>query len=97
MQLLKYIILISLLFTACSLERRCLKRYPLPSTTVITETVEVVVYRDTTVYVYIPADTMYHTETILAQAPGCTYPVLRLGVDSAYFIFQMRNTNFDRR
>jgi hypothetical protein len=97
MQLLKYIILISLLFTACSLERRCLKRYPLPSTTVITETVEVVVYRDTTVYVYIPADTIYHTDTILVKDDGINYPLQRLDVDYAYSIFQIRNNKLDFR
>jgi hypothetical protein len=49
----------------------------MPSTTVITETVEVVVYRDTTVYVYIPADTIYHTDTILVKDDGINYPLMR--------------------
>lgn len=97
MWIYKYIIIISLFFLSCSLEKKCLKKYPLPPPSVVVETIEKIVYKDTTIYIYIPPDTVYHTDTILIKNGKVNYPFQRLDVDYAYSTFQIQNNKLDFR
>ena len=53
--------------SACATQERCNERYP-PKVTEVTKTVTV--YRDTTVYVYIHADTVHDTKTVYIDRGG---------------------------
>ena len=62
---MKYLLLILtvVIFSSCMTQKRCAERFP-PQIVKETETITEIVYRDTTVYVQIPADTVKLTDTM---------------------------------
>ena len=62
---MKYLlfILVAVLFSSCLTQRRCAEKFP-PQIVTETETVKEIVYRDTTIYIHVPADTVYLTDTM---------------------------------
>jgi len=64
------LILMVLIFSSCVTRKICLKKFP-----VVADTVEVVhyrdslVYRDTTIWVTIPGDTIIHSDSVLIPCP----------------------------
>lgn len=71
-----------LILSGCATQRRCAEKWP-PQTNYITETK--IIHRDTTIYITIPADTVYRTDTVKVGADGLiNYPVQRLDVRFAW-------------
>ena len=61
------IILIAVLFTGCITQKKCLRKFP-PQIITEKEVITEIIYRDTTIYVHIPADTVY-AENIIFKTP----------------------------
>jgi len=60
-----FALIVASILSGCVTQRRCLEKYPpLPADTVIKE---IVTYRDTTVYIALPADTL--TDSVFIQVP----------------------------
>jgi hypothetical protein len=68
---MKYILLILplFLFASCVTQKRCAQKFP-PQIITKTETITETVYRDTTIYVHIPADTIYSEKVIFKSPEG---------------------------
>ena len=66
---MKYLLLILtvVIFSSCVTQKRCAQKFP-PQVKVVTETVTETIYRDTTIYVHIKADTVY-SEKIIYETP----------------------------
>ena len=61
------VILIAVLFTGCITQKKCLRKFP-PQIITEKEVITEIIYRDTTIYVHIPADTVY-AENIIFKTP----------------------------
>jgi len=65
------IVALALLLTGCITERKCLKRYPPEIKETITiETETVTIRRDTTIYITLPGEVQYQTDTVIIGAGG---------------------------
>lgn len=94
----KIVILLLLVGVAasCTTQKKCFKKFPPPSPSTNVEVKEVVKYKDTTIYVYLPADTVQKTDTIIIGVDGqVNYPLQRLDVNYAYATFQIKNSKLD--
>ena len=60
------VLTLGLFFTSCATQRRCLEKYP-PVTTI--QIKDSIAYRDTTVYVPLPADTITKDTVIVLPCP----------------------------
>jgi hypothetical protein len=66
---MKYLIILLVLFSSCVTQKRCDSRFPpIIKDSIIRETVTI--YRDTTVYVQIKADTVHDTTTVYLDKGG---------------------------
>jgi hypothetical protein len=70
------------------------RKYPMPEPTINTVVKETVVYRDTTIYVQIPADTVFKTDTVSVDLKTglINYPLQRLDVEYAYSTVSIINS-----
>lgn len=85
-----------LLLGSCTTQKRCFNKFPPPPPSTNVEVKEVVKYKDTTIYVYLPADTVQKTDTIIIGVDGqVNYPLQRLDVEYAYATFQIKNSKLD--
>lgn len=85
-----------LLLGSCTTQKRCFNKFPPPPPSTNVEVKEVVKYKDTTIYVYLPADTVQKTDTIIIGVDGqINYPLQRLDVEYAYSTFQIKNSKLD--
>jgi len=85
-----------LLLSSCVTQNKCLKKYPTPLPNTNIEVKEVIKYRDTTIYIQLPADTVKITDTIIISTNGLVnYPLQRLDVDYAYSTFQIKNSKLE--
>lgn len=92
------IFLLILLLSSCVTQNKCLKKYPQPLPDTNVEVKEVIKYRDTTIYVSLPADTVKITDTIIIGANGLiNYPLHRLDVDYAYSTVQIKNSKLEHK
>lgn len=92
------IFLLILLLSSCVTQNRCLKKYPPPLPDTNVEIREIIKYRDTTIYVFLPADTIRTTDTIMIGTNGLiNYPLHRLDVDYAYSTVQIKNSKLEHK
>jgi hypothetical protein len=68
---MKYLIIILNLavLSGCNVKRWCYNRYP-PVETIVTETKYDTIWRDTTIFVHIPADTVYAEKVVFKTPEG---------------------------
>lgn len=82
-----------LFFTSCITQNKCLEKYPNPPPSVEKVVETITVYKDTTVYVYLLADTVYKTDTVLVNKEGkVNYPLNRLDVEYAWSTIEIKNS-----
>ena len=85
-----------LLLSSCTTQKKCFNKFPPPPPSTNVEIKEIVSYRDTTIYVYLPADTVQKTDTIIIGVDGLVnYGFQRLDVEYAYSTFQIKNSKLD--
>lgn len=86
--------LILILFSGCMTKRQWQRRYPVPEPDTIVQVREKTIYRDTTIYVQIPADTIYKTDTVTVDLETglVSYPFQRLDVEYAYSTVSIINS-----
>ena len=67
---MKYLLLILtvVMFSSCLTQKRCAERFP-PQIVTKTETITEIVYRDTTIYVPIPGETVYDSIPVPIPCP----------------------------
>lgn len=69
---MKHLIIISvvtIMVSSCATQRRCLLKFP-PDTITTIETIHSVEYRDTTIFVHLPGDSILVHDTIVLPVPG---------------------------
>jgi hypothetical protein len=82
-----------LLFISCVTQKKCLEKYPNPPPSLEKVVETITVYKDTTIYVYLPADTVYKTDTVFVDKDGkITYPLNRLDVEYAWSTIEIKNS-----
>jgi len=82
--------------SSCTTQKKCFNKFPPPPPSTNVEIKEIVSYRDTTIYVYLPADTVQKTDTIIIGVDGLVnYGLQRLDVEYAYSTFQIKNSKLD--
>jgi hypothetical protein len=86
--------LVLVLFSGCMTKNQWQRKYPMPEPTVNTVIKETVVYRDTIIYVQIPADTVFKTDTVSVDLKTglINYPLQRLDVEYAYSTVSIINS-----
>ena len=88
------IILIAVLtLSGCTTQRRCFEKFPPPppSTQVVTETM--IITRDTTIFIRVPADTVTQTDTVRIGSDGLiNFPRQRLDVKHAWSVVWIENS-----
>jgi len=96
---MKTILLIPVvLFFSCTTQKKCFDKFPPPPPSIERVTEKVVEYRDTTIYVYIHADTIRKTDTIIIDKEGrVNYPLHRIDLQYAFSTFQVVNNKLDHR
>lgn len=68
MKTLICLILSSLILSSCVTEKKCTRKFPPQIETIIKDSIrEVTIYRDTTIYIHFPADTIIKTDTIIVK------------------------------
>ena len=79
-----------ILLSGCATQRRCAKKFP-PSESVKVVTEKVTKYRDTTIYVYLPADTIYSEKIIYETPDGWQTEKSTLDMNYSYSTAQVVN------
>lgn len=86
-------ILIIITLSGCATRKACMKKFPMPPATTVTETKIIERVRDTTIFVKIPADTVFQVDSVLIGSDGLiNYPVQRLDVDFAFSLVSIENS-----
>jgi len=80
MKYLITLILFVLLFSGCDMKKYCHDRFP-PVIQTETEIKEVIIYRDTTIYIPIPGDTLIIRDTIVVTEGIAYMPLKRLSTE----------------
>lgn len=92
------IVMTLLLLSSCTTQKKCFRKFPPPPPSKEIEIREVVKYKDTTIFVYLPADTVQLTDTIIIGDNGLiNYPLQRLDVMYAFSTVQIINSKLDHK
>ena len=70
------------ILTGCATQRRCLQKFPPPPADTVTQ--ETVTYRDTTLYVMLPADTVRDSIPVMLPCPQPELSTSRVSVRNRY-------------
>jgi hypothetical protein len=93
-----FFILLAFLFIGCVTQKRCNKKFP-PETKTEIKIVEKEIIRDTTIYVYLQADTVFQKDTITVyETPSGYQTVLsRIDLNYSYSTAQVINGRLDHK
>lgn len=84
--------LVLITLSSCITQRKCFNKFPPPPPSIEKVVETVTVFKDTTVYVSIPADTIYQTDTVFINKDGLVnYPLARIDVEYAWSTIQIKN------
>lgn len=82
-----------ILFSSCVTQKKCLEKYPNPPPSIEKVVETVTVFKDTIIYVYLAADTVYMTDTVIVDKEGrVNYPLARLDTEYAWSTLEIKNS-----
>jgi len=81
MRLLILLFNLCIFYTGCVTQRACLNKFPPVVQTIVKDTT---IYRDTVLYVYLPADTVYNSDTVYVNNEGQSFTLGRIITETGY-------------
>ena len=81
MRLLILLFNLCIFYTGCVTQRTCLQKFPPVVQTIVKDTT---IYRDTVLYIYLPADTVYNSDTVYVNNEGQSFTLGRIITETGY-------------